>query len=231
MGIGTTSPSAPLHVNVGNGTTYLGTYGYLNSNGARVNTYNNNVPVAILTPGRIVAAEVDATSDRRAKENIVTVSTAEALKFIDRSRPVHFKWKDQERAYNYGFITQEIDKLGFHELVGIAPDDKMKKTVDDDGYVSPAGGKLSLNYNQVVAILTKGMQAFRSNLADMVQKLTGLDQRLQKAEQENQVIRRENNELKERADKAETETTQTKARLDSLIWIWCEREPNAQICQ
>ena len=37
-------------------------------------------------------------------------------------------------------------------------------------------------------------------------------------------------ELKARVDKAVAESAQANARLDSLIRIWCEREPNAEIC-
>jgi hypothetical protein len=210
VGIGTTNPLVPLHV-ASTQSYYLGTYGWLNSNGAGANyPANASLPVSMLAAGKIVAPEFAGTSDRRAKEEIKDISDEEALKFIDRSRPVHFRWKTGVRSYNFGFVAQEVDKLGFHELVSIAPDENMKQTIDDDGYVSPAGGKLNMNYSQISAILTRAMQVIKSNVAELVVKLIGLDQRLQTAEQ--------------RADRAE-------AKLDLIIKMWCEREPNTEICQ
>ena len=207
----------------------------MNSSGAGANyPANTSLPVSILAAGKIVAPEFAGTSDRRAKEEIKDISDEEALKFIDKSRPVHFRWRTGVRSYNFGFVAQEVDKLGFHELVSIAPDESMKQTIDDDGYVSPAGGKLNMNYNQISAILTRAMQVIRSNLTELVAKLAGLDQRLQFAEQENRTMRLENDKLnaklKEMADKAETESAQTKARLDFFKKVLCEKDQSASFC-
>ena len=137
-----------------------------------------------------------------------------------------------------------MDKLGFHEMVSIAPDETMKQTIDDDGYVSPAGGKLNMNYSQISAILTRAMQVIKSNVAELIVKLTGLDQRLQNAEQGNRSMRLENERLKVRADKvetvaaqikakadkAETAAAQTKARLDLLMQVLCTNDQGADFC-
>jgi len=230
VGIGTINPLVPLHV-ASTQSYYLGTYGWLNSNGAGANyPANQSLPVSILAAGKIVAPEFAGTSDRRAKEEIRDISDEEALKFIDKSRPVHFRWRSGLRSYNFGFVAQEVDKLGFHEMVSIAPDESMKQTIDDDGYVSPAGGKLNMNYSQISAILTRAMQVIKSNVAELVVKLTGLDQRLKNAEQDNRSMRLENEKLKERADKAETAAAQTKARLDLLMKVLCAKDQDANFC-
>jgi hypothetical protein len=211
VGIGTTSPLASLHVNSSQ-SYYLGTYGFLNINGAAGNYANNNYAgVSILASGRVVGGEFNAASDRRAKEKIIDIPMDDALKFIDRSRPVHFKWK--QGGYNFGFIAQEVDKLGFHELVSIAPDENMKKTIDSDGYVSPDGSKLNINYNQVVAILTKAMQNVRSNMRGFFSKLVGLEHRIQAVERENQILRDENQDLRARIDKSEFESEKLKVAI------------------
>jgi hypothetical protein len=53
-----------------------------------------------------------------------------------------------------------------------------------------------------------------------------------------QDLKQENDQLKARAetaelraDRADRETALIKAKLDLLIKIWCEREPNAEICR
>ena len=203
----------------------MGSYGYLNSAayGAPY-TYNNSFGVSILASAHVVASEFNATSDRRAKENITDISTDEALRFVDQSRPVHFKWRDQENAYNFGFIAQDVDKLGFRELVAIAPDERMKISIDDDGYVSPAGAKFNMNYNQIVAILTKAMQAFKAKMSELVGKIMALDQSIQSIKDiEIAELKAEAARLKARADKADAESAQLRAAL-------CEKFPDLQPC-
>ncbi len=214
VGIGTTAPGYPLTVASTVTTSYSG-YGYLYSGGAGTNGISSGaVNVSINATGRILASEFDALSDRRAKQEIVDIKDEDAIKFLERSRPVHFRWKEGEKAYNFGFIAQEVDKLGFHEAVGVTRDPAMTETVDDDGYVSPSGHKFSVEYNQLVALLTKAAQLLNQRVKaaediydSLSRKIDGrygeLESRASNLEKENARLKKENTEVKARLDRIE----------------------------
>jgi hypothetical protein len=195
VGIGTTSPSVPLHVGI-TATYTIPAYGALTSAGASGPFGSTSAAVSILASGRVVAQEVDATSDRRMKEEIQNVELDQALNFLEKSRPVHFKWKNNGGNYNYGFIAQELDKLGYHEVVNIAPDKNMQKTIDDDGYVSPDGFKFSVNYNQLTSLLTKAMQYIYA-------QVKSLNAHADQQDREIASLKEENAQLKARLDRLE----------------------------
>ena len=240
--MGPTSPAAPLDVAT-TATYSVSNYGYLSNTGASTYTTPAQTPAVSIkaTSGRIVALEFNAISDRRMKENIRDVTENEALKFIEESRPVHFKWKHGEKNDNFGFIAQEVDKLGFHELVSVVPDMNQEQTVDDDGYVSPAGAKFNLNYSQISAILTKAIKMLREKF---MAGLGNLDEKVMRLAQENELLKKQNAQIKAQAAKAETETaqikteaaqiktesTRTKARLDLLMKELCEKDQSASFC-
>lgn len=76
IGIGTTTPTFPLHVYTTVSATITGQYGYLNSNSNPTGTGSNtsNIPVGIYANGRVVASEIDALSDYRLKTNIQDIN-------------------------------------------------------------------------------------------------------------------------------------------------------------
>jgi len=163
VGIGTTNPQAGLHVAV-TGTAWAalagGTYGYVNPSAASTAGANgSNFALSIYAPGRVVVGELNATSDRRKKTDIADIPTQSAMDFIAKARPVSFHWRDKPQDKSqFGFIAQEISRSGFDDLIGIAPDESLKSTMDDDGFVSPEGIALNINYDGVIPLLTKALQ-------------------------------------------------------------------------
>ncbi|UEP31303.1 tail fiber domain-containing protein [Burkholderia sp. B21-007] len=130
-------------------------YGFLGPAGAGViNASSGNVGVSIHCPyGRIVANEFDAVSDARLKTDIAEIDAARAIEFVRNVDPVTFQWKgDESGAKSFGFIAQWIGKAGFPELLRLAVDERVDQTVDADGWVSPAGVRFSVNYDQVIPI-------------------------------------------------------------------------------
>jgi hypothetical protein len=214
LGIPTTNPQAPLDVEATASLSYSNYQGFNAGGNGHVSgtgTYN----VSIKTAGTIwVGGEVDVTSDRRAKENIVKIDPQKALQFVEKSKPVFFKWKDQDRT-NYGFIAQDLLKLGFDPLVVLVPDEKMTQTVDEDGFVSPAGAKFSVNYEEIPALLTTALK----NISDRVLRLERED-----VDQQIVSLQAENAELKLNYSELENENALMKTYV-------CKKNPSAPFCQ
>ncbi len=112
VGIGTTTPDAPLHVNgsvsISAGATYF--------NGSTSNqlvTTTTNFNMSIHATNDIVAnGSFVATSDKRVKENITELSNS--IDLLSRLRPVSYNKIDKVQYGNklhYGFIAQEVEEV------------------------------------------------------------------------------------------------------------------------
>jgi len=114
VGIGTTSPAAPLHV-ASSVSQYVNVYGYLNQNTAQGNyTANMNINYSIQTDGRIRAPEFNAISDTRIKKDILTLNTTKQLSDVNKLKVVHYSYIDQLANGNKiktGFIAQDVEKV------------------------------------------------------------------------------------------------------------------------
>lgn len=114
VGIGTTSPAAPLHV-ASYATQYINTYGYLNpSNTAGNYTANQNINYSIQADQRIRANEFNAISDIRIKKNIQPLNTRQQLTELNKLKVVNYSYIDQLAQGNKiktGFIAQEVEKV------------------------------------------------------------------------------------------------------------------------
>lgn len=158
-----------------NGTVAINTsYGYLTAGGT-VGQASGNNPYSLYCPnGRILAQEIDANSDRRLKFDIETLDVERALKFVSTARAVTHKWKSNpDGSTRFGFIAQEISKAGFDELIGVAPDEDIVETIDDDGFMSPAGARFTLNYDQAVPLLTAALNNALERIAALESLIAG----------------------------------------------------------
>ena len=64
--------------------------------------------------------------------------------------------------------------MGLYEMVNPMPHSKMERSVDDDGFVSPAGSYLTASYLQVIPIITKALQKVWSLLNEDHGELSSL---------------------------------------------------------
>jgi hypothetical protein len=114
VGIGTSSPNAPLTVSETASMSY-GAYGWLNGSGSTgYNSQNQANPVAILANGRIVASEFDANSDARIKEVVGPSSARQDLATILRLRVTDYRPVDkvvEGSGLKKGFIAQEVEPV------------------------------------------------------------------------------------------------------------------------
>jgi hypothetical protein len=113
VGIGTTSPAAPLHVS-SSVSQYVNSYGYLNTGGASTFTLNGNTSYSIQSDARIRASEFNAISDLRIKKDIALLNTGNQLIELNKLRPVNYAYIDQlvnGNKHKTGFIAQEVEQV------------------------------------------------------------------------------------------------------------------------
>lgn len=111
LGIGTTSPAAPLHVAT-SASQNVGSYGYLNTGGAGTYTLNNYTSYSIQADQRIRASEFNAISDRRIKTDIVQLNTVKQLADLNKIEVVNYAYIDKLANGNKsktGFIAQQVE--------------------------------------------------------------------------------------------------------------------------
>jgi hypothetical protein len=128
----------------------LGSYGYLNSSGV-TGTSSGPANYSLVANQRIAASEFNAYSDERLKDIIDNVSVNEATKFILNTHPIKFTWKDSgDGGIKVGYSAQEVMKAGFDNLVGVIPNESLEEHIDSDGFLSPSGSQLTVNYEQII---------------------------------------------------------------------------------
>ena len=113
VGIGTTSPSAALHV-ASSVSQYVGSYGYLNVWGASTYVSNGNQSYSIQADQRIRAPEFNAISDARIKKDILKLNPASQLADLNKLKVVSYSYIDQlinGVKSKTGFIAQEVEAI------------------------------------------------------------------------------------------------------------------------
>jgi hypothetical protein len=74
-------------------------------------------------------------------------------------RSSYYKWKNSiDDGHKFGFIAQDIAKNGFSNLVGQFPMDNLESETDADGFTSPADVMLTVNYDQIVPLLSAAIK-------------------------------------------------------------------------
>ena len=154
VGIGTNNPGVPLHV-AATVNFSLGGYGYLNGSGATGRIGSVGIDYSIYSNGRMACPEFNAFSDRRLKKEITPISGTDAMRFVRAVPAVSFRWKTgNETDLKYGYIAQDVAKMGLENLVGLTPDPELEEEVDENLFVSPKGARFSLNYTSFIPLLS-----------------------------------------------------------------------------
>jgi hypothetical protein len=174
MGSGSTTVKA--YVNIYGSKTYtIGSYGYLTTGGAGTNVVGTTAPYSLYCDNRIEASEFDATSDERLKDIQGEISLDDAINLVTNVKPIKFTWKDSEdKGLKTGYSAQQVEKSGFKHLISHIPNDNLKSTTDNDGFTSPEGFQLTMNYDQVTpyhGVVIKHLLEKIEQLEKEIQKL------------------------------------------------------------
>jgi hypothetical protein len=173
--IGTSTKTGYVTIN-GSAAYNLGSYGYLTSAGA-TGTSSGTANYSLVADNRIAASEFNAYSDERLKDIIDNVSVNEATKFILNTHPIKFTWIDSgDGGIKVGYSAQEVMKAGFDNLVGVMPNESLEEHIDADGFVSPSGSQLTVNYEQIIpyhSVVIKHLLEKIEELQKEIQELKG----------------------------------------------------------
>ncbi len=173
--IGTSTKTGYVTIN-GSAAYNLGSYGYLTSAGA-TGTSSGTANYSLVADNRIASSEFNAYSDERLKNIIDNVSVNEATKFVLNTHPIKFTWKNSgDGGIKVGYSAQEVMKAGFDNLVGVIPNESLEEHIDDDGFVSPSGSQLTVNYEQIIpyhSVVIKHLLEKIEELQKEIQELKG----------------------------------------------------------
>ena len=147
------------------------------------------------------------TSDRRKKKDIVEINTQEALKTINRLKPVKYKWKEnQSNRTHIGYIAQDVleaDILGLKDNFA--------------GYVKTESGSLALRYGEFISLNTAAIQELHKKINKLasgnlstssLDTIVEYDDKEVKNEIEN--LKQENSELNNKLDHLKQENIELK---------------------
>ena len=124
---------------------------FINANGAITGV------TTFTASGAISGATVTATSDETLKREIVPIDPVVAHRVMLALHGYHFQWTDSDRKQS-GMIAQEVIKAGAPELV-----------FEDEE------GKLSLNYNGLLAYVASAYHYQEARIADLENKIRRLE--------------------------------------------------------
>ena len=148
MGSGSTTTRALVNV-YGSKTYTIGAYGFLATSGAGTGA-GTTAPYSLYCNNRVEATEFDATSDERLKDIQGEIQLDDAINLVNNIKPIKYTWKDSEdKGVKVGYSAQQVEKVGYKHLIGHIPNEDLTATTDSDGFTSPEGFQLTMNYDQV----------------------------------------------------------------------------------
>jgi hypothetical protein len=140
LGIGTTSPAAPLHVASDKSiTAVFGSFLFLNYSSATpyYNTGQSTRSISFISNNTIwCGGDIIITSDQRIKTNIVNLNADKMINVFRNLRPISFDYIDPMKNYNkkhFGFIAQEVNEVlpeGISLNTDVIPNNMMKGEID-----------------------------------------------------------------------------------------------------
>ena len=147
------------------------------------------------------------TSDRRKKKDIVEINTQDALKTINKLKPVKYKWINGKSGRTHlGFIAQDIYDAN---ILGLKD--------NFAGYVKSESGSLGLRYSQFISLNTAAIQELHKKINKLasgnlstssLDTIVEYDDKEVKNEIEN--LKQENSELNNKLDHLKQENIELK---------------------
>ncbi|GMF33787.1 unnamed protein product [Phytophthora lilii] len=179
LGIGTTSPSAPLHVPGSNNFVFGagGTTVY------RLQTSSGNsesalgpitYSVAAIFGGYIGCTAMAMTSDRRLKRNIQPCPIDRVKRLYDSCDVKLYEWIETEnrQGQEIGLIAQDLVSAHLTDLISVFYRDDIQE--GDDPSLEPAKQQLNVDYSRISAYNMKMIQHMMSEIEDLKAKIDAL---------------------------------------------------------
>jgi len=184
IGIGTSSPSAPLHItsnvsytwnsllNVGITVYRLRTDSGVTESGGGGNaiTYTN---VAALFSGYIGCEAMVMQSDRRLKQDIADVPIGRVECLYKSLSVKSYHWKAHpDKFKELGLIAQDVLDQGFIDLVAKIPDSDPELEQSNDPWLEPKGVKLHVDYSKLAVYNMRMIQGLLDQITELNNRLS-----------------------------------------------------------
>jgi Chaperone of endosialidase len=164
---------------------YSGAYSYHLASGAigqeEANGSNSTGSYSARFEGRVLCQEIQITSDARLKKNIQDLDLSMAKKFVDEVRPVTFNWKSDMYGDDnkvVGFIAQDLERQNIPGLITLAPAPELEGSVEEDGFVNPAGAKFTVSTDKIIVLLTATSKDLYKLNEEKDTKIASLEERI-----------------------------------------------------
>ncbi|KAH9108528.1 hypothetical protein LEN26_013204 [Aphanomyces euteiches] len=165
VGVGTNSPSCPLHVQGTNGVTTASGFGYLNGGGAGGATGFSNRQFSILTSGGICcqSGEIDVISDLRLKQQVAQLDSDLSERFVREINPIQYAYSVDPNTIHYGYGAQDLVKHGYSTVVGYTaadeplPEETIQCT-NGDILSIPSDTRLIVNMLSTIPLLHRALR-------------------------------------------------------------------------
>lgn len=153
------------------------TYGYLNQENQPGSTFNvGNRLISIRTNGRIVSnVGINIDCDIRNIENIDTITSNFCADFINQTTPKKFNFINGDLNIIYGWIGQDLLKLGYNEFVTPITNSTISSFTDSDNFNSPAGIQYTISYNKIIPILSINQKNNMTSINDLTDRIETLE--------------------------------------------------------
>ena len=169
VGIGTTNPDAKLHVRTGSTGLPLLLYRETSTAASDVFQVRSDVggtsalKFSVEADGDVISASNSYTSDERTKQDIVELE--HGIEVVKNLLPKKYKMiASPNKGFRYGFVAQDVE--------GILPDIVRQQGLED----GEGGYYKALEYNSMIAILTKAIQEQQSIIEDLKSRIETLEQ-------------------------------------------------------
>ena len=124
--------------------------------------------------GRCVAAEFDATSDRRCKTDIEDIDDKKIDNFMNLEAKQYY-WKNEKENLKYGFIAQDVIKQDIMPCVNFAESKGMIGGIDPEtGVHNPVDICMNLNYDSMIPLLQKALKKALMRIEILEEKFSQL---------------------------------------------------------
>ncbi|GMF32902.1 unnamed protein product [Phytophthora lilii] len=179
IGVGTTSPSAPLHITGSNnfvfgagGTTV---YRLRTDNGATESALGPiTYSVAGIFSGYIGCTAMAMTSDRRLKRNIQSCPIDRVKRLYESCEVKLYEWNESEnrQGQEVGLIAQDLVSAHLTDLISVFYRDDIQE--GDDPTLEPAKTQLNVDYSRISAYNMKMIQHMMSEIGDLKRQIDEL---------------------------------------------------------
>ncbi|GMF65230.1 unnamed protein product [Phytophthora lilii] len=179
LGVGTTSPSAPLHITGSNtyvfGAGGLTVYRLRTDAGATESALGPiTYSVAAIFGGYIACTAMAMTSDRRLKRNIQPCPIDRIKRLYDNCDVVLYDWIESENrpGQEVDLIAQDLISAHLTDLISVFYRDDIEE--GEDPSLEPAKQQLNVDYSRISVYNMKMIQYLMSEIEDLKAKIDAL---------------------------------------------------------